>query len=137
MIPQSHYAFSAYGISAITTSVGSTLVFTQILVNDKGVYNTTTGTFIAPCDGVYEFQSTLTVGVVDKSAYIEFMAGEAMIGTFTAYDCNNRVSSSGSAIGTLLKGTQVYLRVSIMTSGFKFRADSDFMNTFTGHLIGK
>ena len=136
-IPESHYAFSAYDLSSLTPSHGDTLVFTQILVNEDGVYSTTTGKFTAPCDGVYEFHATLTIGVTQKIVYVEFKAGERSIGRFNAYDYSSgNISSSGSAIGRLLKGTQVYIRVTGVTSGFTFKEDNTYrMNTFSGHLI--
>ena len=138
-IPESHHAFSAYDLSSLTPSIGSTLVFTHTLVNEDDVYSTTNGKFTAPCDGVYEFHATLTSGSVKKGIWVEFKAGEISIGKFNGMDYNyNHISSSGSAIGRLQKGIQVYIRVTSMHSGFTFREESThYMNTFSGHLISK
>ena len=136
-VPESHYAFSAYDLSSITMSTGSVLVFTQTLVNDDGVYSTTTGKFTAPSDGVYEFHATLSGGPKKKGIWVEFKAGEVAIGRFQTYDYDIFTSASGSAIGRLLKGTQVYLRVTTVSVGFKFLEDTYRMCTFSGHLINK
>ena len=68
---------------------------------------------------------------------VELKAGESAIGRFIVYDNYGDVSSSGSAIERLLKGTQVYIRVTTESSGFKLKDDTYGMNTFSGHLISK
>ena len=112
-------------------------MFTQTLVNEDGVYSTSTGVFTAPSDGVYEFHAKLTPASSKKGVYVEFKAGTVSIGNFEVLDYYYAVSSSGSAIGRLVKGTQVYLRVTSVSTGFKFLEDSLRMSTFSGHLISK
>ena len=137
-IPQSNCVFSAHDLSASPRSTGSTLVFNKTLVNEDGVYSSTTGKFTAPCDGLYVFHATLSPGSPNTVLRVEFKAGEISLGRFSVYDFSNYVSSSGSAIGRLLKGTQVYMRVTEFTTGFTFWDDSvRFMSTFSGHLISK
>ena len=114
-------------------------MFANTWLNDNGVYSKTTGKFTAPCDGVYEFHAILTAGAVGKRIYVAFKTGMATaIGKFNIYDSSYYLSTSGSAIGWLQKGTQVYLFVESVDSGFKFAEGSTkYMNTFSGHLISK
>ena len=134
-MPKSSYAFSAHNLSASTPSVGSTLVFTHTLLNEDEVYNTTTGMFTAQRDGLYEFQASLTPGQSKKVVRVEFNARGSAIGRFSVYDNYNPSTSFSSAITRLQEGEQVYLKVSGMTSGFRFREGTQYMNTFSGHLI--
>ena len=129
------YAFSAYDLSASRPLSGSTLVFTHTLVNENEVYSTTTGKFNAPCDGIYEFHSILSPHRAKTEIYVEFKAGEIAIGRFSAHDTTYLISSSGSAIARLRTGTEVYLRVTARSSGFRFEEDTYRMNTFSGHFI--
>ena len=129
------YAFSAHDLSASTPSIGYTLVFPQTLLNEDGMYSTTTGKYTAPCDGVYEFHSTLASSQAQNGVWVEFKAGDLVIGRFDVYDYRRSVSSSGSATARLGKGTEVYLRVTSVSSGFRFSEDAYRMNKFSGHLI--
>ena len=110
-------------------------MFPKTLLNEDGVYSTTTGKFTAPCDGVYEFHSTLASNSKQKGVWVEFKAGDLVIGRFHVLDYGYIVSSSGSSIARLRKGTEVYLRVTSVSSGFRFQEDLYRMNTFSGHLI--
>ena len=136
-IPESNYAFSAYNLSAVTPTSAMTLVFAQTLVNDGGVYNTSTGKFTAPCDGVYQFHSTLSGGPEEQVLNVEFRADDTPIGTFAILDDYYVVGSSGSAIARLLKGTHVHIKVRVVSPSFAFAEGEGFMNTFMGHLISK
>ena len=106
------------------------------MLNEEGVYSTTTGMFTAPCDGVYEFHATLAINQNQKNLWVEFKAGDIAIGRFGGYDYYSHVCVSGSAIARLQKGTQVYLRVTSVTSGVGFLEDIHRLNNFSGHLIG-
>ena len=93
--------------------------------------------FTAPCDGLFEFHATLSASVANIALYVEFNAGGTAIGMFNVLDYDHWISSSGSAIGRLLKRTQVYLRVTLVNPGFSFIEDVYRMSTFSGHLISK
>ena len=134
-IQTQYYAFSAQDLSASRPSIGDTLVFSQTLLNEDGVYSTATGKYTAPCDGVYEFHSTLVSGQVRKGVWVEFKAGGLVFGRFNVLDYHYIISSSGSAIARLRKGTEIYLRVTDVSSGFRFEESTNYMNTFSGHLI--
>ena len=110
-------------------------MFPQTLLNEDGVYSTTTGKFTAPCDGVYEFHSTIASSQGQKGVWVEFKAGDLVFGRVDVYDHHHAISSSGSATARLRKATNVYLRVTGVHTGFRFFEDVHRMNTFSGHLI--
>ena len=135
MVQQPSYAFSAYDLSASRPSTGGTLVFAKTHLNEDGAYSTTRGTYTAPSNGIYVFHATLTSSQSKKIVYVEFRAGEQAIGRFWLLDDYYSVTSSGSATARLQKGTEVYLKVTSVASGFRFSKGSNAMNTFSGHRI--
>ena len=137
-VQTSTYAFSAYEISDTTPSTGDTLVFTKTFVNENGAYSTTTGIYTAPCDGIYEFHATIALSSKNTWIAVEFKAGTTAIGKFPVGDYWMYVSSSGSAIALVTKGTEVFLRVTgLRSSGARLGDDTYRMNSFSGHLISK
>ena len=134
-VKQPVYAFSAYDLSSFTPTSGCTLVFAKTHLNDDGLYSTTTGKYTTPADGIYVFHSTLTSRYTTKDVYVEFKADERSIGKFMVRDYTYDISSSGSATTRLQKGTEVYLRVTAVGSGYRFKENLYYMNTFSGYSI--
>ena len=67
--------------------------------------------------------------------WVEFNAAGNAIGRFMVGDKDYEASSSGSGIGRLQKGTEVYLKVTSAYSGITFREDKYGMSTFSGNLL--
>ena len=111
-------------------------MFAKTHLNDDGAYSTTRGTFTTCCDGIYEFHATLVSNQSKKYIWVEFKAGGKAIGRFQIGASNREASSSGSVMARLQKGIEVYLRVTLISSGFRFLEGSYHMNTFSGHLVG-
>ena len=110
-------------------------MFAKTHINENSVYNTATGKFTAPVDGVFVFHATLHVNVRKKYIHVEFNAGGKAIGRYMVGDNYYDASSSGSAIAQLQKGTEVYLKVTSGNSGITFREDIYGMSTFSGNLL--
>ena len=135
-VQQPTYAFSAYDLSAASgPGTGTILVFAKTHLSENSVYNTATGKFTAPVDGVFVFHATLHVDGIRKYVHVDFNAGGKAIGHFMVGDDYNDDSSSGSAIAQLQKGTEVYLKVTKASSGITFRENAHGMSTFSGHLL--
>ena len=134
-VQQTSYAFSAYDLSASRPSNGDILIFAKTHLNDNSVYNTATGRFTAPIDGVYVFHATLHMSSIKKYIKVEFNAGGKAVGKFAVGDEYHFPNSSGSAIAQLQKGAEVYLKVISATSGSRFREGTSGMCTFSGHLV--
>ena len=135
---QPSYAFSVYDLSRARPSrVGDILVFTKTHLNEDGLYSTTTGKYTTSVNGIYVFHATLTSDISNKNIHVEFKAGGNAIGRFAVVDTASDITSSGSATARLQKGTEVYLRVTYVSSGYRFREDGHYMNSFSGYLISK
>ena len=131
------YAFSAYDLShAPNPSSGAILIFAKTQINENNVYNTATGKFTAPVDGVYVFHTTLHMHIPKKYLWIEFNAGgHAVGGRFTVIDYRHEDSSSGSAIAKLEKGEEVFIKVTSATGGITFKDDAHRRSSFSGYLL--
>ena len=81
------------------------------------------------------FHATLTSNTNGKAIHVEFKAGKRAIGKFQVVDTTSDRSSSGSATARLQKGAEVFLRVTSVSNGYRFRDDAHYMNSFSGHLI--
>ena len=133
--PRPFYGFSAYESASSTASMGSTIVLRRTHLNEGGSYNTGTGLFTAPIDGMYIFHATLCIHSGGKHIFVTFMAGEEVLGRFAAVDTYDSCHS-GSALARLQKGSQVCLRVTHASSGSTLRDDGHRMNSFSGFLVG-
>ena len=137
-LQHSSYAFSAHDLSTSRPSSGDILVFTKTHFNEDGLYSTTTGKYTAPADGIYVFHATLTGYVSNKGIHVEFKAGGIALGRFVVNDKNNYDwSNSGSATARLQRGTEVYLRVTSVSSGYRFQENTYYMNTFSGYRVNR
>ena len=134
--PRPFYGFSAYESASSTVSVGSTIVLRRTRLNEGGSYNTGTGVFTAPIDGIYIFHATLCIHSGSKYIFVAFMAGEEVLGRFASNDKVFDSCHSGSALARLQKGSHVFLRVTGASSGSTLRDDGQHMNSFSGFLVG-
>ena len=96
---------------------------------------TATGKFTAPVEGIYVFHATLHMNNNGRRIWVELNAGGKAIGRFMVGDKDYEVSSSGSVIDRLQKGTEVYLKVISAFSGITFREDKHGMSTFSGNHL--
>ena len=130
------YAFSALWVDNTNPSVNDVLKFTRILLNDDDVYDANTGGFKAPVDGTYTFTANVCV-IVGKYLDMQFLADDAIIGSFRAGDKYWTSCTSYSAMSQLLKGQIVKLIV-VYRSGsgdIVFNRDNGFLSSFSGMLI--
>ena len=136
-IQQPSFPFSAHDLSTAKPLHGDILVFTKTRFNQDGLYSAATGKYTAPADGTYVFHATLNSNANGKSIHVEIKADTVAIGKFVVYDKSYDISSSGSAVARLDKGTEVYLRVTSVYEGYGFRDDAYYMNTFSGYRISR
>ena len=137
---QPSYAFFAYNSSTLSPATGNIVRFVSTLINEQNVYNTGNGHFGALVGGSYTFHSTIcttdkSVAEADSVSLEFYVVGKGTAGKFTTGDAWNNCAS-GSTTERLQAGSQVYLRVTDITSGSSLQS-RPFMNTFSGYLIGK
>ena len=135
-VPKFFYGFSAYESASRDINSGNTVVFGQSRLNEGSVYNSGTGHFTAPVDGIYIFHSTLCTNSGNRCIYATFMAGDEAVGKFVANDKDWDTCDSGTALVRLRQGTTVYLKVTHVCVGTELRDGSSHMNSFSGFLVG-
>ena len=135
-VPRPFYGFSAYESASRSVPNGRTIVLRRVLLNEDGAYNTGTGQFITPADGIYIFHATLCTNP-GHCIYAAFMAGEEVIGRLATNDEDTDTCQSGSATAHLQKGIKLYLKVTTVYTGTLLLDDSNHMNSFAGFLVGR
>ena len=128
--------FSAYESSSSSSSNGNTIIFKHMRLNEGGFYKTGTGQFTVPVDGIYVFHATLCT-YYNKAIYVAFMADEGVLGRFASAAKDYHVCHSGSALARLQRGSQVFLKVTYISSGSVLFDDIHRMNSFSGFLVAK
>ena len=149
-------AFHAYPNANFNTSSGaynvdteSNLIFSAVWYNYGGHYNTSTGRFVAPVDGLYQFTATMAMNSNSNTyAYLSAEAhqwagngstltrrwiggwGSKLSGT-TAYDRQQNVQTF-----PLAAGDGVSMGYEITTAGVPTAGGSPYYTSFVGRLIG-
>ncbi|XP_078513226.1 protein HP-25 homolog 1-like [Lissotriton helveticus] len=108
------------------------ILFEKILYNDQHVYNTKTGTFVAPVKGIYFFTYQLTI--YDTSIHVTLKKNGAIVQhTYRSPQSGKTAQSSGAAILKLEKDDSIWLEEKASSSGLY--ADNDDDTTFSGFLL--
>ena len=131
----SAYAFNAQWVQDDSPSVGDTLIFTRVPLNQNGVYNSGTGEYTVPADGTYMFSTTLCI-YSGNWVKIKFLADQTVMDVFFPGHLSNYICTSTSTVGQLRKGMKVKIVVQEKNSGKAFyQRNNDRMCTFSGFLI--
>ena len=134
---RSFYGFSAYESTSSTAPTGSTIILRHTLLNEGGCYNTGTGQFTAPVDGIYIFHATLCIKGSSKFIFVAFMADEEVLGRFASNDKDFNSCHSGSALARLQRGSHMFLQVTSASSGSVLNDDDTrHTNSFSGFIVG-
>ena len=132
---QSFHGFSAYDSTTKSPTKGSSIVFRRTQLNEGDLYNTETGQFTVPVDGIYVFHATLCTHSPDISIYAAFMGDKEVLGMLASSEKDYNSCHSGSALARLQKGSKVYLQVTYISSGPVLFDDKYHMNSFSGFLV--
>ena len=116
-----------------TLSKHKAFVYDRIETNAGNAYNSTTGKFTAPGDGMYVFH-TSTAAYDNSYCTFEIVKnGEIKdIGLADAGNHGDRALSSTMTILSLKKGDVVYVRVGIYYSGDYLESDQYVRSSFSG-----
>ena len=141
-------AFSAYMSQSKANQLsqsmtnGATLIYDKTVSNQHGYYNTRTGIFTAPSNGMYAFTWTLCVdsrttdnGPLNRGEYgTELMYGTAVIGrlhadTETLYDDD---CSTGFVVKYVLANREIRIRNDYAHQGKLLSTEGHTRTTFSG-----
>ena len=127
------FAYMSKNVPIRTLSKHKAFVYDRIETNAGNAYNSATGKFIAPVDGMYVFHTTTPA--YDKTCCtIEVVKNGAVknIGFADAMDHNDRALSSTMTILSLEKGDVVHVRVGLLYGGYHLLSNQYVRMTFSG-----
>ncbi|XP_045184112.2 complement C1q tumor necrosis factor-related protein 2-like [Mercenaria mercenaria] len=102
-------AFNAYTKVSGKYPIGEAVIFPEVLLNEGGGYNSTTGHFTAPVAGLYHFTAHVC-NQDTKAMVISIKHGTNTIAVGTEYEDNNSSCSSLSAPALMKAGESVYVK---------------------------
>lgn len=130
-------AFSAEGIGNATLLTNQTIVFTNLILNIGDAYNSSTGIFTAPVNGLYMFSVQMCAQHRSRSQFRVF-AGPKVIQSILhdSYHSMVRVSSTaGTVAQSLTAGEEVWIQNADSPYYELSRYSNDCWNHFGGVLI--
>ncbi|XP_050992819.1 adiponectin-like [Labeo rohita] len=117
-------------VGPFTTDI--TLVYKEVFVNEGRAYNSATGIFTAPVNGVYYFAFSGHNYSSKPMGLSLYKNGKLMITVYNHPQGARYETASNSISLTLEKGDQVYMRLYANT--WVVDSENDH-TTFTGHLL--
>ena len=121
-------------IAINTLSKHKAFVYDRIETNAGNAYNSQTGKFIAPGDGIYVFHTTTPAN--DKSyCTIEIVKNGAIKDIGFVGAGNHRTLSSTMTILSLNKGDVVHVRVGLLYGGYHLLSNQNVRMTFSGFKL--
>lgn len=132
-------AFSAEGIGNATLLTNQTIVFTNLILNIGDAYNSSTGIFTAPVNGLYMFSVQMCTQYRSRSQFRVF-AGPKVIQSILD-DSNHSIYSrgvsntAGNVAQSLTAGEEVWIQNAGSPYSELSRYSNDCWNHFGGVLI--
>ncbi|XP_053375911.1 complement C1q and tumor necrosis factor-related protein 9A-like isoform X2 [Mercenaria mercenaria] len=128
-------AFYAHHVTDLVLDVSDEIiVFDTIITNEGSGYDTSTGIFTAPVEGLYQF----TVHVCSKTGKYSVI-GLSLAGKVVAaavnYDKDSETCSSVGAVVRMNSGEQIWVKCTSGYSTYRLYQDNYRMNTFSGILL--
>ncbi|XP_053408384.1 uncharacterized protein LOC123559718 isoform X2 [Mercenaria mercenaria] len=112
------------------------IVFDSALTNEGSGYDTSTGIFTAPVDGMYQFTVHICT-YYGKYSYIGMVYAGNVIAKASNYDKDHGTCCSVGAILRVKSGEQVWVKCTAGSSNNRLLEDIYRMNTFSGILLNK
>ena len=110
-----------------TPTAGSKIVYTEVVLNHGDGYNSVTGEFTVPHDGLYFF--TLQICTFSRAWVRAHIVGDDKVIGSAAHTC-----TSGSGMAVLTAGDIVWVKSTTITGNGMAR-DSNIWNSFPGMLV--
>ena len=135
IVKEPAYAFSATAVKSDSLESREPIIFTDVIVNDAGVYDVINGKFTSPTNGTFKVSFTLCVSY-GKSMSFQIMAGGNVVSrVFGAAHSDAKTTVTGKAVVTLKRGDQVW--VEARYKGYNILCTGGFggLNKFSGYLL--
>jgi len=128
-------AFEAHKISDHSPHLNDRLVFTQEILDVGGGYDSSTGYYKAPVNGMYRITIQIC-GNYDKWFVAFIMANDKQVGYASSLGGSVEVTcATGSALAYLKRGQKVWVRCQLVSANGIYDG-LDMWNSFSGVLIG-
>ncbi|KAG8584830.1 hypothetical protein GDO81_004780 [Engystomops pustulosus] len=124
------YAFHV-GLTSSFPSTDGPIKFQKVFYNEQSIYNTESGKFTAPKDGLYFL--TYQITVYNKNVHITLMHDGKIVQYMYHVFSSNTNQASGASVLSLKRDAEVWLEVVGSNNGLY--ADGDDDSTFSGFLI--
>lgn len=128
------YAFSATKVTDRTPPLHKPLVFSNVLLNDGDVYDTTTGKFTAPANGTFAFTFSLCIARKNVLSFQIVVDGFA-VSRETGYYADDIDHLSSYTVVVLTKGKKLWVEVNKTNGNGLFDTEAYCLNRFSGHII--
>ncbi|XP_053385394.1 hemicentin-1-like isoform X2 [Mercenaria mercenaria] len=125
-------AFNAYYVTDTTPASGQTMVFSNVLVNQGGSYNSSTGIFVAPRNGTYIFNAQMCTHS-SRSFNFHIMVKDAAYASVYAYAYNSYECAFTQAVVVLETNQQAFVKFGTWFG--KLVQTSNYRNFFSGSLV--
>jgi len=111
------------------------ILFTTIVSNEGGAYDSNTGYFTAPYDGLYQFHVTVC-SYQQKDVYVHLVAaGTALAGTHKYNADTYGTCTSISGVARLSSGDKAWVEGAVTVSGGLYGGNSNRWPSFSGMLV--
>ena len=131
------YAFAAKVLTNKSPKSNEKLVFSDVLLNQGDVYDSSTGKFTAKIDGTYAFTYSVCVNNVKFMSFRIVVDGREISREWKD-DHHHVASVSAYAIASLAAGSEVWIASDYGSGGATMYQNSDrsvCWNIFSGHIL--
>ena len=133
----SSFAFAAKVLTNESPKINERLVFRDVLLNEAGVYDPTTGKFTAQIGGTYAFTYSLCI---DSGKYMSFriIVDGREISRDYKHERNALTMVSAYAVVPLTAGSEVWIESDYGSSSGSMYQNADgsiCWNRFSGHIL--
>ncbi|XP_053372692.1 complement C1q and tumor necrosis factor-related protein 9A-like [Mercenaria mercenaria] len=134
---QPSVAFYAHHVTETTLDkTDQIIVFDSVLTNEGSGYDTSTGIFTAPVEGMYQFTVHICT-YSGKYSFIGLVLADKVIASTSNFASNSYTCNSVGAIARVKSGEQVWVKCTSPAFNRELRDDSHRMNTFSGIMMYK
>jgi hypothetical protein len=108
------------------------MIFSNILMNEGGAYNPSTGVFVAPKDGTYTFYAQLCISA-QKNIHFDIIVGSKVYATVYGYAYHSSDCPSTQAIAQMKSGDKAFVQWKTWTQTSTVVSQSTYYrNSFSG-----
>ncbi|XP_045163580.2 coadhesin-like [Mercenaria mercenaria] len=128
--------FNAYNVTDTGPDIGQTMIFSNIVVNEGGAYDVSTGEFTAPVDGTYSFSAQLCI-LNGKHLFFDIKVGGRTYASKFGYNADSYICPLLQTAARVTKHEKVIVQWTTTSySGYNYIVQGPYLrNFFSGMLI--